>query len=134
MLGAAVTGFALILVAAFLTHDLFRDNSFLPRKFDSVSWKTGDMRVRGEMVASLQEQSVLRGKSEDEVLAILGQPDEDLDGSFLYRLDVGRRMVGRTLVVALIVEFDERAQVQRAEVVDGLNTSSAQSQSENDEP
>jgi hypothetical protein len=95
-----------------------RDYSFHQRQFDSGAWKEGDVRVRGEMVESLLAQSLLRDKTTDEVAALLGKPDEGVEGQLRYRVDVGRRIAWRPFRVSLIVEFDDKSRVYKAVVVD----------------
>lgn len=107
---------ASVLVVAVYT--CLRDYSFRQRQFDSSVWRQGDVRVRGEMVESLRAQPLLREKTRDEILALLGKPDEDHDGQLRYRVDVGRRVAWRPSMVTLFVEFDEKMRVHRAEVVD----------------
>lgn len=93
-----------------------RDFSFRQRQFDSGTWRNGHVRVRGEMVQSLREQLI--GKSRDEVLALLGKPDENDQRLLRYRVDVGRRIAWRPFMVTLSVEFDDKLRVYRAETVD----------------
>jgi hypothetical protein len=95
-----------------------RDYSFRPRQFDSSEWKQGPLRLRGEMVASLQQQTLLVGKSRDEVLTLLGKPDEDFGHQLRYSVDVGRRIAWEMFPEKLIVELDERSHVDRVLRVD----------------
>jgi hypothetical protein len=105
-----------ILVAAVYTS--LRDYSFRQTRFDSSAWRAGDVRVRGQMAESLRTQSLLRDKTKDEVLALLGKPDEDHESQLQYRLDVGRRIGWRPFLVTLFVEFDDKMRVHRTEIVD----------------
>jgi hypothetical protein len=95
-----------------------RDYSFHQRQFETSAWKQGAVRVRGEMVESLRGQSLLRDKTREDVLALLGKPDEDHEGLLRYRIDVGRRIAWRPFLVTLIVEFDDKMRFYRADVVD----------------
>ena len=70
------------------------------------------------MVASLREQSLLRDKTREDVLALLGKPDEDHEGLLRYRVDVGRRIGWRPFLVTLTVQFDGKMRFYRAEVTD----------------
>jgi hypothetical protein len=113
-----VVGIATACVLGFAGYTSLRDRSFHERQFDSSSWKNGDLRLRGEMVASLERQRLLSDKSRDEVLALLGKPDEERDYQLRYRVDVGRRIAWETFTEILIVTFDEKYRVYRAERVD----------------
>ena len=95
-----------------------RDYSFHQRQFETSAWKQGAMRIRGEMVESLRGQSLLHGKTREDVLALLGKPDEDHEGLLRYRIDVGRRIAWRPFLVTLVVEFDGNMRFYRADVVD----------------
>jgi hypothetical protein len=111
-------GIAVALVLGFVGYTSLRDRSFHALAFDSDAWKQGDARVRGEMVASLCDQSLLRGKAREEVIALLGKAEEDLQGLLRYRVDVGRRVDWKPLLVSLVVEFDDKGRVHRAITVD----------------
>jgi hypothetical protein len=101
-----------------VAYTSLRDYSFHPRQFDSIAWQAGDVRLRGQMSESLRTEPFLRDKTRDEVLALLGKPDEDHEGQLRYRLDVGRRIGWRPFLVTLFVEFDDKMHVHRVEIVD----------------
>ncbi len=113
---------AVFVLAAFLlvvaAYTSLHDRTFSPRQFDSLSWRQGDVRMRGEMTASLQRQALLRNKSRDEVLALLGKPDEDREYQLRYQVDVGRRIAWSRFCEILIVTLDEKHNVDRVERVD----------------
>jgi hypothetical protein len=113
-----VVGVVAACILGFAAYTSLRDYSFRQRQFDSSTWKQGDVRVRGEMVESLCAQSLLRDKTRDDVLALLGKPDEDHAGQLRYRVDVGRRIAWRPFLVSLFVEFDDKMRVYRVETVD----------------
>lgn len=119
---AVAVGIVLLSIVAVAAHTSLRDGSFRQRTFDSISWKTGDVRTRGEMVASLLGQPLLFGRNRDEVLAVLGKPDEDHETLFLYRVDVGRRILWRPFLETLVVQLDGKMRVSRFDTVDGLST------------
>ena len=113
-----VVGVAAVCILGFAAFSSLHDFSFHQRQFDSSSWKLGDVRVRGEMVESLRSQSLLRDKTQDEVLELLGKPDVGIEGQLRYRVDVGRRVAWRTFLVSLFVEFDDKSRVYRGETID----------------
>jgi len=112
----AVLVLMFVLVVAAYTS--LHDHTFNPRQFDSQSWKQGDLRMRGEMVESLQSQALLRNKSRDEVLALIGKPDEDRGYQLRYEVDVGRRIAWSRFCEILVVTLDEKQNVDRVERVD----------------
>src|SRR5689334_22361339 len=113
-----VAGVLAVFVVGFAAYTSLRDYSFHQRQFEASAWNQGTVRVRGEMVESLRGQSLLREKTREEVLALLGKPDEDHEGLLRYRVDVGRRIAWRPFLVTLIVEFDDKMRFYRADVVD----------------
>lgn len=44
-------------------------------KFDSAKWKNGDERAKGKMVYDLQSSKILIGKTQAEVIELLGRSD-----------------------------------------------------------
>ena len=62
------------------------------RPFDSEKWRNGDRVDRGTMYADLFMKRTLNGKTQDEVLQLLGKPDKkaSVEGRevWLYRLEV----------------------------------------------
>ena len=85
------------------------------RKFDSSKWKSvgyGTSTVRQEMLADLV-QNVLPGKSEAEVMALLGQPEPssttNSDGESIFYLGPERgSYFGNIDSEWLTVRFDEK--------------------------
>jgi len=116
--GRMLVGVAVACVLIVAGYTSLRDYSFRQCQFDSSAWQAGDVRVRGQMSESLRAQSLLRDKTRDEVLALLGKPDEDHEGQLRYRLDVGRRIGWRPFLVTLFVELDDKMRVHRTEIVD----------------
>jgi len=116
-LGAGVLAACIL---AFVAYTSLHDRSFRERQFDSSAWKQGGVRVRGEMVELLCAQSLMQDKSQDEVLALLGKPEEDNKdkGQLRYRVDVGRRIAWEPFMVSLIVELDGSMRVYRVFTVD----------------
>ena len=111
-------GVAALCILGFVAYTSLHDISFHQRSFDSSAWQSGDVRCRGEMVRSLRVQSLLRDKTQDQIVALLGKADEDLKGQLRYRVDMGRRIVWRPFLMALVVSFDDKGRVYQAEMVD----------------
>jgi len=107
-----------VCLLCFAGYTALRDWSFHQRQFDSALWKQGNARIRGEMVDSLHRGSFLHGKNRDETIDLLGKPDEDHQGVFVYRIDLGRRLAWHSLVETLWVEFNDRLVVSRLERTD----------------
>jgi hypothetical protein len=113
-----VVGVVVMCALAFVAYTSSRDLSFHPRQFDSTAWKQGDIRVRGEMIESLRSQALLRDKTRDEVLALLGKPDGDDQGQIRYHVDIGMRIAWRPFLSSLYIEFDDKSRVSGVQMVD----------------
>ncbi len=70
------------------------------------------------MVEDLVDSGLLIGKSEKEVLAMLGPPDKELGREWGYTVDIGQDFVGSPWLYDLQVSFDEAGHVERTEVTD----------------
>ena len=62
-----------------------KEGSEIP--FVSSQWKSGDQRLRAQMANDLLQKNILSGKSESEILDILGSPDEKSPNRFTYFLE-----------------------------------------------
>ena len=90
---------------------------FLPRRppalsivpFSSVEWKKGDPALRGKMAKQVCGLRLLRGRSQQEVLSILGEPDRRTDDRWDYRVDPGTKFVGGTWTSNLVVTYQNHA-------------------------
>jgi hypothetical protein len=56
-------------------------------QFDSAKWKQGDKRTRGKMIYDLRNSKILIGKTESEVLDLLGKDDDPKANSKTYVID-----------------------------------------------
>lgn len=54
--------------------------SYEPKPFDSQKWRDGDAQERGTMFVDLFKKRTINGKTKDEVLALLGEPDKRTTG------------------------------------------------------
>jgi hypothetical protein len=65
---------------------------YTPKPFDSEKWRNGNRTDRGTMYFDLFEKRTLNGKSREQVVQLLGEPDKkvSVEGRevWLYRLDV----------------------------------------------
>ena len=50
--------------------------SYAPVPFNSQKWRDGDAQVRGTMFLDLFKKRIVNGKTKDEVLTLLGEPDK----------------------------------------------------------
>jgi hypothetical protein len=50
--------------------------SYEPQRFDSQKWRDGDTLTRGTMFIDLFTKRKINGKTREEVLALLGEPDK----------------------------------------------------------
>jgi hypothetical protein len=77
--------FCSIAVLLFAPKD-FKSNDI---SFDSVEWKKGGARTRGQMIHDLTRQEILIGMSRAQVEATLGRPDQDHKSFIKYAVDTG---------------------------------------------
>jgi hypothetical protein len=76
----------------YVTSDLIEEiPSDNKSTFNQQRWLTGTPRVRGEMAESVLKGKKFIGKTPKDVIAILGQPDEQSPDQFSYRVDLGNR-------------------------------------------
>lgn len=86
---------------------------FLPRRpptlsivpFSSVEWKKGDAALRGKMAKQVCGLRILRGRTQQEVLSILGEPDRRTEERWDYRVNTGAKFVGTTWTSNLVVSY-----------------------------
>jgi len=92
----------------------FQDNNL---KFEQNEWKKADVRIRGRMYRSLIEEKILLGKTRDEVIEILGEP-EQTDPTFIkYAVDLGAIHERWLQKYFFFVFFDEQTQKVRATAI-----------------
>jgi hypothetical protein len=94
----------LVLVAAGCIE---RDAEHIP--FNREDWINGDWRTRGKMVDHLIRDSLLIGKTSEEVEQLLGEQDEECE-SLSFPVDIGLRTgplgIGGTWLFSLNVIVD----------------------------
>jgi len=87
--------------------------------FSSKAWKESDFRIRGRMSRNLLDQKSLTGKTQSEVIEILGKPDEEYEDSIKYAIDLGsifERWIQRNFIM---VTFDEQSlKVKEIAIID----------------
>jgi hypothetical protein len=67
-------------------------NVFFPeQQFSSEQWLNGNLRTRGRMASDLVASGMLRKKSRQQVLDLLGPADQTQGGTLLYCVDRGWR-------------------------------------------
>jgi len=89
------------------------------KPFDSEKWRNGDRIDRGTMYSDLFMKRTLNGKSQDEVLQLLGKPDKkaSVEGRevWLYKIDV----VGEWTSPVFPVSFEPNGRTFAGMVKDG---------------
>lgn len=89
------------------------------KPFDSQQWKDGDRVTRGTMYFDLFEKRTLTGKSKDDVVELLGQPDKKITVEglevWLYRVEI----VGEWTRPVFPVSFDKNGRAFAGRVRDG---------------
>lgn len=93
------------------------DPFFRARSFDATSWKDGDVRTRGEMIQDLIEGPYLKGKSDEEVVALLGEGREE-DGVILYTIDMGVRIGFNPSLFEFALFFNKAGRIIDYEIVE----------------
>jgi hypothetical protein len=92
---------------------------YTKKPFDSQQWKSGDAQTRGTMYFDLFVKRKLTGKSKDEVLELLGEPDKKTSSEglevWLYRIEI----VGEWNRPAFPVSFDKNGKAFAGRVEDG---------------
>lgn len=84
------------------------------QSFVAERWREGSIRERGRMVEDLQNNKRLQGLSRADVLALLGEPDEE----FCYTVDIGDRFCSEPWTYRFIVYFNDWDRVYKAELLD----------------
>jgi hypothetical protein len=70
--------------------------------FDSAQWADADLRTRGRMVDDLLRRELLLGKTRNEVIQLLGEPDFDSTEELTYlsyQVDIGHAYVYDMMIV-----------------------------------
>jgi hypothetical protein len=74
--------------------------------FDSKKWKSGDIRTKGKMTDNLLNDSLLIGKTKDEILEMLGEPDQRTASRLHYTVDPGIEYMNESWTYWFSVEID----------------------------
>ena len=103
MATVAILGLALLAIFYSSSSDI----SFLKEEFHSKDWLTGDVRKRGQMVTSLLEKKILTGRTQTEVVALLGIPDNTYTNQISYKVDIGQQLGSGPWLYDLAIDFAE---------------------------
>ena len=81
---------------------------FNNESFNSERWIRGDIRVRGRMVRDLRSTRLLEGKTEAEIISLLGEPDyrSELRPAWVYKVDIGHKFGSGPWTYDLFVLID----------------------------
>jgi hypothetical protein len=119
------TAILFLLCAIIISCKDFQSNN-LP--FNQNDWKNADVRVRGRMYRSLLSQNILIGKKRNEIIEILGKPNEEGDFSgtdeknknyLKYEIDLGTFLEGKIQRNFLMIIFDKSTEkVDKTIVID----------------
>jgi hypothetical protein len=88
------------------------------KTFDSAAWLKSDVRERGRMSEDLVKSKILIGKTADESLRVLGQPDTTYPTALVYRIDMGMPFKDDPKHTALQVHLDGNHTVHEVKIVD----------------
>jgi hypothetical protein len=77
-------------------------------EFSPNEWQKSDARVRGRMYGDLLKQRLLLGKTRDEVIEMLGEPDHSELDFVKYAIDLGGINETWMQKYYLIVFFDKQ--------------------------
>lgn len=79
--------------------------SYEQKPFDSQKWRDGDAQERGTMFVDMFKKRIISGKTKDEVLELLGEPDKrSTDGSEVWHYKV--EFAGENPMQSFPVTFD----------------------------
>lgn len=110
--------FACIFLVSCLAKD-FKSNNL---SFDSEKWKSGDLRIRGQMVEDLVKSHILNRKTKSEIKVILGDPDHinPYTEDWTYKTDKGYRggTDGDTWIFWFHTDFDKDETVKANYITD----------------
>ena len=98
---------AILAALAVLVYLSVRDPMFDQKAFDTVAWKSGNTRARGEMVYDLEASGILVGKTRQDIVGILGPASRTSEFSLEYTVDVGNRMFFETWMYTLNLQLDD---------------------------
>jgi len=88
------------------------------KTFDSPAWLRSDARERGRMSEDLVKSKILIGKTADESLRVLGQPDTTYPTALVYKIDLGMPFKDDPKHTALQVHVDGDRTVREVKIVD----------------
>ncbi|HVE57638.1 MAG TPA: hypothetical protein VNB22_12465 [Pyrinomonadaceae bacterium] len=81
--------------------------SYAPIPFNSQKWRDGDAQIRGTMFVDLFKKRIVNGKTKDDVLMLLGEPDKKsiVNDSEIWQYRV--EFAGENPVQSFSVTFDK---------------------------
>ena len=88
----------------------FESNNLL---FSSEQWKSGDLRLRGQMSSNLEKSKILEGKMRNEVIDLLGEPFHinsmpNETENWSYKTDKGLKLGDGVWIHWFNVDFSEQ--------------------------
>ena len=81
--------------------------SYEPQPFDAQKWRSSDALERGTMFVDLYKKRLVHGKSKEEVLALLGEPDKKSNGNGSEIWHYKVEFAGETPVQYFPVAYDK---------------------------
>lgn len=84
----------------------------LAKKFDPSAWQVGSQIERGRMARDLVSSRMLLGRSREQVVGILGDPNERSSASMSYTVDIGHRFGLHPWTYRLCIEFKDDGTVE----------------------
>jgi outer membrane protein assembly factor BamE (lipoprotein component of BamABCDE complex) len=100
-----------IFICVIVTLSSCNDHSFSDVSFNSEKWKSGDRKVKGSMVDHLIADSIIVGKTKNEVFRLLGDPTaSDTTDQWVYEVDLNKKTgpmgLGGIWLFYLNIRFD----------------------------
>ena len=87
--------------------------------FESEKWKNGNSSFRARMISDLLKSKVLENKTKTEVIEVLGGPDNDENGYFIYKFEFGGWLDKIFLIkYHLIITFNLENKVNQTMIAD----------------
>ena len=105
--------YGILIFGISLLFGLSLKGNLVHEKFDSEKWKSWQetettLSLRWDMMNSLRNEHNLKNKTKNEIIALLGNPENQSNSSFRYYLGISKRGINTG---SLIIKFDNQHKV-----------------------
>lgn len=120
--GLIVTGAGIgLLLGGGLTLVLFFApvaESLAATQFERSLWQAGSQIERGRMARDLESSGRLLGLGREQIIDLLGPPDDQTGASMSYKVDIGHRFGSDPWFYLLRIEFNESGEAESVSLHD----------------